>query len=271
MSPSDLGQHLKPFVFLDIFNADKHMVQAMQSGKGMPIHPHSGVATVTVFTKGTVRFDDPEAGTGELTYGGVEWMRAGNGVWHGQEMTPKSTSGMQGFQLWLALPPEVENGRPENRYIEANDMPQVGPAYLIVGRYDGIDSPVPAPEGTNYLLVTLKPGERWTYTPPQDHSLAWLALANGSLNVNGSVSKGEMVLFENGDAALEIQSTSNEDAVFVLGSAVPHPYQLHLGNYSVHTSAEALKIGEDRIKELGKKLREAGDRQTASGTVPVYR
>ena len=88
MSPSDLGQIVKPFVFLDIFGTDPTGIQAMKAGGGMPIHPHSGIATITIFTEGHMRYDDPDAGTGILAYGGVEWMRAGGGVWHGKEMSP---------------------------------------------------------------------------------------------------------------------------------------------------------------------------------------
>src|SRR5947209_6959081 len=77
MSPSDLGEALKPFVFLDLFAAD-----AGKMRDAMQLHPHSGIATITVFTKGDVRYFDPVAGEGVLTYGGVEWMRASGGVWH---------------------------------------------------------------------------------------------------------------------------------------------------------------------------------------------
>lgn len=49
MSPSDLGQVLKPFVFLDMFDADRKRVQVMAD---MPVDPHSGVATVTVPVEG---------------------------------------------------------------------------------------------------------------------------------------------------------------------------------------------------------------------------
>jgi hypothetical protein len=56
-----------------------------------------------------------------------------------------------------------------------------------------------------------------------------------------------------------------------LGSAVPHPHDLHLGYYSVHTSAEALARGESRIEELGRKLAAAGDRRSQSGSTPVFR
>ena len=272
MSPSDLGQQLKPFVFLDIFDMDHGFLRAAAMGGGMPIHPHSGIATVTVLTEGRLRYDDPTIGSGTIAYGGVEWMRAGNGVWHGKEMSaPPDVSRIQGFQLWLALPPDVENGAPESRYIEAGDIPRAGPAHVIVGTHDGVSSPVPAPKGTNYLLVTLRGGERWIYRPPAGHQLGWLALATGVLDAGTSITAGEMVLFEEGEEAIVLQAGPDDDAVFVLGSAVPHPHALHLGYYSVHTTAAALVEGERRIAELRRQLDAAEDRRTASGTVPVFR
>jgi redox-sensitive bicupin YhaK (pirin superfamily) len=265
MSPSDLGQVLKPFVFLDIFE------MGAGAGGDMPIHPHSGIATVTVFTRGRMRFDDPAAGSGTIDYGGVEWMRAGGGVWHGKELSRADSSGIQGFQLWLALPPEWENAPPESRYIEAAGMPQAGPARVIVGNYEGVQSPVPAFPGVNYLLVTLEPGASWTYSPPKGHSLGWIAVASGGLRAAGSISAGELAVFEQAEAQIALANDGDEDAVFVLGSAAPHPHELHLGSYSVHTSAAALEAGEQRIRELHRTMIAAGDRRTESGSVPVYR
>lgn len=268
MSPSDLGQVVKPFVFLDIFDAKGPDIRAMGD---MPIHPHSGLATVTVLTEGRLRYDDPAIGSGMITYGGVEWLRAGGGVWHGKEMSVEDVPRLQGFQLWLALPADLENGEPVSRYIETPDMARVGPAHVIVGRHEGLKSPVPAPEGINYLLVTLPAGARWTYLPPAGHTVGWLALAKGEVDIGTPVNAGEMVIFEPGETPIVLEASGKEDAVFVLGSAVPHPYPLHLGHYSVHTSAHALEAGERRIAELGQKLKEAGDRRTASGTTPVFR
>lgn len=271
MSPSDLGQLLKPFVFLDLFDADERTVQAMAE---MPLHPHSGIATVTVPVEGLLHFDDPDSGSsGSLGYGGVEWSRAGGGMWHGKELSAADVPRIQGFQLWIALGAELENGPSESRYIEARDMRKAGAAYVIVGEHEGVQSPVPAPSGVNYLLVSLRAGERWTYYPPSGHTVAWLAVAKGTLQVAADDfgRAGEMVAFEPGEAPIALQATGTQDAVFVLGSAIPHPYPLHLGYYSVHTSAEALEAGERRIAELGRKLKEAGDRRTASGTIPVFR
>jgi redox-sensitive bicupin YhaK (pirin superfamily) len=268
MSPSDLGHTLKPFVFLDIFDASGTTLKTMGE---MPLHPHSGIATVTVFTEGRMRYHDPAIGSGTIGYGGVEWMRAGGGVWHGKEMTPDDVSRIQGFQLWLALPPDLENSEPVSRYVEATQMPRGGSAHVIVGEYDGVQSPIEAPAGINYLLVTLRPGERWSYRPPAGHSVSWLALAKGAIDVGASIEAGELAIFEPGETTIDVEASGNDDSVFVLGSAAPHRYPLHLGNYSVHTSAQALEVGERRIAELGRKLKNAGNRQTDVGTIPVFR
>ena len=42
VSPSDLGESLKPFVFLDLFETDP------QAFSGFGMHPHSGIATLTL-------------------------------------------------------------------------------------------------------------------------------------------------------------------------------------------------------------------------------
>lgn len=268
MSPSDVGQVLKPFVFLDIFDAQKSLIDSMA---GMPLHPHSGIATVTVLTKGALHYDDPANGRGVIEYGGVDWMRAGIGVWHGKEMTPAPTvPRIQGFQLWLALPSALELAPPQSQYLEVHHMVQAGPAHVVIGEYAGVRSPVDAPSGVNYLLVTLRGGERWTYHPPSGHTTGWLALASGSLDAGQPVDAGEMVVFAGDGAPVLLHARGEEDAVFVLGSAVPHPHDLHLGSYSVHTSAQALATGQQRIAQLGQQLKSAGDRRTSLGTVPVY-
>jgi redox-sensitive bicupin YhaK (pirin superfamily) len=238
----------------------------------MPVHPHSGIATVTVIADGDVTFDDPQSGHGAIGYGGVEWVRAGRGMWHGKELSAGRSATVQGFQLWIALPPNLENAQPEAQYVPADRMPSIGPARLIVGAYSGVTSPVDAPSGINYLLVTLKPGERWTYTPPPGHVVAWVAVSKGALTAGESVAQGELAIFEKSETPMTFEGAGADRATFVMGSAVPHPYPLHLGSYSVHTSAEALAAGERHIRSLKQQLDATGDRRTrSSGSTPVFR
>jgi redox-sensitive bicupin YhaK (pirin superfamily) len=262
MSPGDLGEVVKPFVFPDLFAAEAAFAGSM------PLHPHSGIATITVITEGDFRFDDPTSGQGHIGYGGVEWMRAGGGVWHGKELSAGHSERVKGFQLWIALPAELENGPVDSQYIEAANMPSAGPARPILGEYSGVKSPVRAPDGLTYLLVTLQPGERWTFTPPAGQTVAWLALSHGDLVGGNAVKTGEMAVFDTGSDAIALEAGSDGPATFVLGSAVPHPHPLVTGYYSVHTSPEALEIGESGIERLRACLTVDPN---AKGQVPVFR
>ena len=101
MSPSDFGEILKPFVFLDLFDHEGEPFSA-------PLHPHSGIATLTYVAEGAVSFIDPDNVRGTLSVGGVEWMQAGRGMWHGGGLDKAGRT--RGFQLWIALPSELELG-----------------------------------------------------------------------------------------------------------------------------------------------------------------
>src|SRR5471032_2549307 len=264
MSPSDLGHLIKPFVFLDLFEGESSFIH------GMPMHPHSGIATITLITEGNLHFEDAESGSGTIDYGGVEWMRAGGGVWHGKEMSVGTSKRIQGFQLWIALPPALENASVDSQYLESGVMPEVGPARVILGKYQGIQSPVRAPDGVNYLLVTLGAGESWTYVPPDGHESLWLSVSRGNLVLPGLVTAGEMVIFEPGNSAVTLKAM-HTDTVFVIGSAAPHPYDLALGHYSVHTNPQALSAGEAKIADIGVRLREYLQKPNGTAAVPVFR
>jgi redox-sensitive bicupin YhaK (pirin superfamily) len=248
VSPSDLGQLIKPFVFLEHFDLPPKGQQSFG------IHPHSGIATFTLLLSGSVAYEDTTGKHGVLPAGGLEWMRAGAGVWH--DGRPADLARMHGLQLWVALPPELENAPPESQYIAPDEVPQEGPVSVALGRYGGSRSPVRAPAGINYLHVRLQDGERWRYEPPVGHTVAWVFAWSGHIEGPEPVVAGELAVFEESNAPLEFLARGGTE--FVLGSAVKHPHDLVLGYYSVHTSAEALERGEAEIERIGRRLRAEG-------------
>ena len=254
MSPGDLGEYLKPFVFLDLFGFD------VDGGhKGFGLHPHSGIATLTWLIEGDTLYEDTTGEQGVLRGGGVEWMRAGNGVWHTGAPAPGVTR-VQGFQLWVALPAAEENAPAQSVYLAPSQVPQEGPARVLLGRYGAAQSPIPAPSPMNYLAVQLKDGERWRYTPPAGHTVGWVAVNVGRLDAGdgtgGPIGTGELAVFEESGAAIDV--VAQGDTAFVLGSAVPHPHELVMGHYSVHTSRATLDRGEAEIRRIGATLRAQG-------------
>jgi NADH dehydrogenase FAD-containing subunit len=79
-----------------------------------------------------------------------------------------------------------------------------------------------------------------------------------------------MVIFEPGSDAVTL-TAEQKDTVFVIGSATPHPYNLALGNYSVHTNPAALQAGEAKIAEIGVRLREYLQKPKQFTFVPVLK
>ena len=248
MSPSDLGQLLKPFVFLDHFDTNG------ASATGFGLHPHSGIATLTWIMQGSVSYEDTSGETGVLAQGGVEWMQAGGGAWHGGNFGESAR--IRGFQLWVALPPATELGQAESIYLAPHLVRHEGPARVLLGRYGAAISEIQAPSPMNYLSVQLKAGERWRYQPPAGHTVGWAAVSAGGLLAPESLRAGELAVFEESEEAIDFHA--EVDTEFVLGSAVKHPHDLVLGNYSVHTSNAALLEGEARIQRIGMRLRSEG-------------
>jgi redox-sensitive bicupin YhaK (pirin superfamily) len=239
-SPGDLGGLLKPFVFLDLFD------NGGREFAGFGLHPHSGIATLTYLAEGSSSYEDTTGARGVLAAGGIEWMQAGGGVWHGAGAGKPGRA--RGFQLWIALPPHLELGPSVSIYQDVGDVPVAGPARVLLGAYEGARSAIEAPSSINYLAVRLAAGERWRYVPPAGHDVLWIAVGKGAVATPDRIAHGELAIFAPGQAAVEF--VAEGDTEFMLGSAVPHPHDLVLGYYSVHTSADALAKGERRIDEI---------------------
>jgi redox-sensitive bicupin YhaK (pirin superfamily) len=248
VSPSDIGELIKPFVFLD------HAEVAPRPDPLFGIHPHSGIATLTVVLRGGMVYEDTTGKKGSVPTGGLEWMKAGGGVWH--DGGPTHGEPLRAFQLWVALPPSEENAPPESQYIAPDAVQEDGPVRVILGNYGRARSAIRAPAGINYFHVRLKDGERWRYAPPEGHTVAWLAVDKGELRLPEPIGEGQLAVFEESGTPIELDAVG--DASFVLGSAVKHPHPLVLGYYSVHTSSAALAEGETEINRIGQQLRAAG-------------
>ena len=247
VSPSDLGESLKPFVFLDLFETDP------QAFSGFGMHPHSGIATLTLIQQGSTRYEDSTGKQGVLPEHGVEWTQAGGGVWH--TGGPIAGPRVRGFQLWVALPPGLENAPAFSQYLAPHDIASCGPARVVLGAYGGVDSPIAPTAPMNYLAVVLRDGETWRYDPPEGHSVAWVAVSGGQLQSSALLAAGDLAVYDTSAQPIEFRAIG--DAEFVLGSAVPHPHPLVLGSYSVHTSREALRRGEEGIRREGARMRAA--------------
>ncbi|WP_028221378.1 pirin family protein [Paraburkholderia oxyphila] len=247
VNATDVGEMIKPFVFLDLIDTQEAVGQ-----QGFGWHPHSGIATLTLAIEGRGRYAESTGHEGTMEAGDIEWMSAGRGVWHSGFAEPP----IKAFQLWVALPPERELAPAFSQHLSVKAIPSDGPARVLLGHSGEAVSPIDAPVGVNYFVVELKAGQRWRHQPPPGYTVGWTAVMDGSLRKPEAVGKGELAVFDPSDAALEFEAET--DARFVVGTAVPHPHELHLGRFSVHTSRAALAEGEREIARIGHELRAKG-------------
>jgi len=136
-----------PFVFID------HMgPSALKDYQNLdvPPHPHIGLSTLTYLFEGAIHHRDSMGNDIVIEPGAVNWMTSGKGVTH-SERTPEymrhGDKKLHGFQLWVALPKDLENGEPSFTHTNADEIPhwtENGVFYkLIAGKIAGHQSPVP--------------------------------------------------------------------------------------------------------------------------------
>lgn len=256
ISPGDLGEALKPFIFLDHFNAE------IEPGFGFAMHPHSGIATLTWQPGSDVRYRDTTGKNGVLEAGGLEWMNAGGGAWHQGELLGEGH--VIGFQLWLPMPPDVENGPAFGQYVPPEEVPSIsidgGTVRVLLGSIahgqQVATSPIEPHQDINYFAVELDGGSFWSYPVPASHDIIWVVSYKGKGRVAGEQAEGTMLTFA-GSGVLEF-AAADTGAAFIAGSARRHPHPLVLGQSSVHSSLESLARGERCIQRLHSELISAG-------------
>jgi redox-sensitive bicupin YhaK (pirin superfamily) len=249
ISPDDVGELLKPFIFLDYFNAE------ITPGFGFPMHPHSGIATLTWQPGCDVQYQDTTGKSGTLKAGGLEWMNAGGGAWH-QGML-QGNGRVTGFQLWVPMPPAIEDGHSLGQYVPPDEVPVVpivgGAVKVLLGSFESARSPITSHQDMNYFVVSLAPGQTWRYQPPIEHDIAFTFKFEGDGLIQGMPAEAELLVFEQGDGEIEISAAAVNITV-LLGTAKKHPYPLILGTSSVHTNAQSLERSLEKIRQIGANL-----------------
>jgi redox-sensitive bicupin YhaK (pirin superfamily) len=81
-------------------------------------HPHAGFETVTLILEGAI-YDRNEGGT--LNPGEVQWMTAGSGVIHNEDVKAKGRVRL--LQLWLTLPKNERWTAPGFQVIHSDSIP----------------------------------------------------------------------------------------------------------------------------------------------------
>jgi len=112
-------------------------------------HPHAGFETVTLILDGAI-YDRDEGGA--LNAGEVQWMTAGSGVIHNEDVKTKGK--MRLLQLWLTLPKKERWTEPGFQVFHSNSIPVRHESGAEIRVYSGSSGSLRS--GTrNYVPVTM--------------------------------------------------------------------------------------------------------------------
>jgi redox-sensitive bicupin YhaK (pirin superfamily) len=112
LDPEALEQN-DPFILL----MDDRLDLSSEVRKMGGAHPHAGLETVTLFLEGAVKDRDE----GDTVPGDAQWMTAGRGVIHSENM--EAAGRVRILQLWIRLPKAARAVPPRVQLIKHSTMP----------------------------------------------------------------------------------------------------------------------------------------------------
>jgi quercetin 2,3-dioxygenase len=229
--PSLPAERVSPFVLMDY--GPPHQFSPLARGKrGVGWHPHRGFETVTVAWEGSVAHRDSTGMSGIIGPGDVQWMTAGAGIlheeYHEQEFTRRGGR-MHMMQLWVNLPKKDKMARPGYQALSAADIPVVtlagaaGTVRVIAGEHEGARGPAQTFTPVTLLDVTLSQGARPAVTLPEGHNAMAIVTSGRVITGGRSAGAGELVLYENDGAGLELVAGEDAHVLVLAGEPLNEP------------------------------------------------
>lgn len=240
-----------PFIFIDHMGPTQ-----IGNGKYMDVdqHPHIGLSTLTYLLEGEIVHED-SVGTKQLiTPGSVNWMTAGSGVTH-TERTPehrrtKELNTVHGYQIWVALPKELENMNPSFYHASAEKLPSWTEGStsfrLIAGKGFGKESPVPV--YSDLFMVEIKTESDYNLTiNGQLEGEIGICIVDGAITAcDNQVSTGNMLVSKvDNQCSIEIKASSH----ILLFGGKPFDEERHIYWNFVATSKERIEQAKQQWRD----------------------
>ena len=222
MVSNNYADHVGHFVFLD-YIPPFMLSERRLSPKAA--HPHRGIATLTYILNGEAEHFDSRGHRGTIHSGGVQWMKAGNGIIHNEAISPDSKTGgklMHGFQFWMNLPAKIKRENPEYLAIQADELPLIklgdnaGSIKVVVGEYEGQSSSIPTYSKQYLFHIQLNRGKQFTIPTEKGFEYA-VFLPQHDLTINNKdFYAGDLIGFGNDDGTMELINSKEAEADIII-------------------------------------------------------
>lgn len=242
-------------VFLDHALPMQHLQdEPRRKANGEGAHPHRGIATITYMLNGEAVHLDSRGHFAIVGTGGVQWMKAGNGIIHDEVINVDGQANnllTEGLQFWINLPAKNKAEAPAYLPVKANDVPKKildnNGSWLkvILGEFEKQASPIPVYTKQFIWHIHLEPNSSFSFETTKEFEYgAFLPLTAAHIN-DVDYRKGEFLLFDQDNGTIDINSTeAGMDVIFIGGEPYKEPIVAQ-GPFVMNTQQEISKAYND--------------------------
>ncbi len=246
---------LSPFFLLD-YNA-KMSYPPSNEKRGVGVHPHRGLETVTIAYQGKIAHHDSAGNGGVISEGDVQWMTAGRAILHKEyhERSYVEKGGdFQMVQLWVNLPAKDKMTEPKYQEIQYERMGKYelenksGLVNIIAGEFNSVKGPAFTFTPINLFDVKLNEFAKINFNFEEHHNTGILII-EGKVKINNSdaANSDQLIVFENKGNEIEIEAL--EKSTFLVMSGEPINEKLFpYGPFLMNTEEEIIQAYDDYQK-----------------------
>lgn len=245
-------ERMSPFFLLD-FNAEVNFPPS-EISRGVGVHPHRGIETITFAYKGSVAHHDSAGNSGVINPGDVQWMTAGGGVLHKEyheKNFDKQGGAFEMVQLWINLPKKHKMTPAKYQSILHSSKPKhtlpdnMGAVHVVAGEFNGIKGVAGTFSPVHIYDIHLNPSGKVEFSLPAGFN-SGILVVDGDIIVNENISVPEnhYVQLANEPGSIHIKASRKTILLVLSGEPLNEPY-VSYGPFVMNTEEEIRQAIED--------------------------
>lgn len=239
-----------PFTFID------HMGPAQLGPTklmGIDQHPHIGLSTLTYLFEGEIEHRDSTGSVQLIGPGDVGFMTAGKGVTHTERSPEHWHDGkvrtMHGYQIWVAMPIEMEEIEPNFQFIPSSEIPKLERDGLTIkvaaGNAFGMQSPLSVYSAL--FMVDVFSKEKYTLNLKGEvKGEIAIVVVTGSVKDGDDVKEAGQMLISKTEDQCTIELAADTQLLLFGGQAFDEERFLHW-NFVSHSKARLEQAKDDWV------------------------
>jgi len=243
---------MSPFFLLD-YNAKMHYLPSKEK-RGVGVHPHRGLETVTIAYEGAIAHHDSVGNGGVINKGDVQWMTAGKAILHKEyhEKNYLENGGdFQMVQLWVNLPAKHKMTQPKYQELPNSILGKYklennsGIVNIIAGEYKGVKGPASTFTKINLFDLKIIQNTSIEFEFDKTHNTSLLVI-EGEIIINEieTAISNQFVLFNNDGNIFSIKASNKSTILIMSGEPIDEPIAPY-GPFLMNTPEEIKQTYED--------------------------